>query len=85
MLPTLLKDRLLFDLQRGLATQFGYEDHESSLAVEQFMMRYYRTVKDLSLLNEILLQHFQEAILTSGRTKIKAINRRFQFHGDFYH
>lgn len=77
------EDRLLFDLQRCLATQFGYKDQASSLAVEQFMMRYYRTIKTLSLLNEILLQHFQEAILSSGRTVTRPVNRRFQIHGDF--
>lgn len=77
------EDRLLFDLQRSLAAQFGYEDHEKSLAVEQFMTRYYRTIKTLSLLNEILLQHFQEAILITGRTVIRKVNRRFQIHGGF--
>jgi len=30
------EDRLLFDLQRELALQFGYEDRADSLAVEQF-------------------------------------------------
>jgi len=77
------EDRLVFDLQRGLATQLGYHDRKGELAVEQFMKRYYRTIKELSLLNEILLQHFQEAILTRGKPKIRSINRRFQAHGDF--
>src|SRR5690606_11422006 len=34
-----------------------------TLAVEQFMQRYYRTVMELSRLNEMLLQLFEEAIL----------------------
>ncbi len=72
------EDRLLFDHQREIALQTGYTDKPGSLAVEQFMKRYYRTIKDLSLLNEILLQHFEEAILTRGKAKIKPINRRFQ-------
>jgi [protein-PII] uridylyltransferase len=42
---------------------FGYEDATYTLAVEQFMQRYYRTVMDVSLLNELLLQLFREAIL----------------------
>ena len=71
------EDRLLFDHQRALAKQFGYEDKRGILAVEQFMKRYYRTVKELSLLNEMLLQHFQEALLTRGRAKARPINRRF--------
>lgn len=77
------EDRLLFDHQRTLATQFGFQDQKGILAVEQFMKRYYRTVKELSLLNEILLQHFQEAILTRGRAKVKPINRRFQARGEY--
>lgn len=77
------EDRLLFDHQRALAHQFGYEDKPGILAVEQFMKRYYRTIKELSLLNEILLQHFQEVILTRGRSKIKTLNRRFRSHNGF--
>ncbi|MFQ6021173.1 MAG: [protein-PII] uridylyltransferase [Acidiferrobacterales bacterium] len=77
------EDRLLFDHQRVLAQQLGYTDRAGSLAVEQFMKRYYRTVKELSLLNEILLQHFQEAILSRGKSRIKPINRRFRSHNNF--
>ncbi len=77
------EDRLLFDHQRALAQQLGYVDRPGTLAVEQFMKRYYRTVKELSLLNEILLQHFQEVILTRGRSRIRPINRRFCSHNDF--
>ena len=77
------EDRLLFDHQRALARDFGYVDRPGILAVEQFMKRYYRTVKELSLLNVILLQHFEEAILARGRVKTKAINRRFQSHHGF--
>ena len=77
------EDRLLFEHQRSLASQFGYTDKRGIIAVEQFMKRYYRTVKELSLLNEILLQHFQEAILTRGRLKTKNINRRFRSCNEF--
>jgi [protein-PII] uridylyltransferase len=78
------EDRLLFDTQRALARHFGYTDKPGFLAVEQFMKRYYRTIKELSLLNEILLQHFEEVILAPrGRKKIRPINRRFQSHLGF--
>jgi [protein-PII] uridylyltransferase len=77
------EDRLLFDHQRTLAKHFGYSDEHGILAVEQFMKRYYRTIKELSLLSEILLQHFEEEILSSGKAKIKPINRRFQSHLGF--
>ena len=72
------EDRLLFDHQRALAQQFGFRDRRGNLAVELFMKQYYRTVKELSLLNEILLQHFQEEILSPLRARIKPVNRRFQ-------
>ena len=41
------EDRLLFDYQRQIADRFGFEDRENSLAVEQFMQLYYRTVMRL--------------------------------------
>ena len=72
------EDRLLFDYQRELAAQLGYRDRGGRLGVELMMTRYYRTVKELGLLNEILLQHFEEAILTSGRHRVVRINRRFR-------
>lgn len=77
------EDRLLFDHQRTLAKQFGFEDKPGILAVEQFMKRYYRAVKELSLLNEILLQHFQEALLARGRKRVRPLNRRFVNHNGF--
>ncbi len=60
------EDRLLFDYQIKLAKLFGYEDASFTLAVEQLMQKYYRTVMDISLLNEMLLQLFREAILTQS-------------------
>ncbi|NNF67649.1 MAG: [protein-PII] uridylyltransferase, partial [Gammaproteobacteria bacterium] len=50
------EDRLLFDHQARLAEMFGYTDTRATLAVEQLMQRYYRTVMELRLLNEMLLQ-----------------------------
>jgi [protein-PII] uridylyltransferase len=71
------EDRLLFDHQIRLAQIFGYEDASYTLAVEQFMQRYYRTVMDVSLLNELLLQLFREAILTESEPP-RPLNARFQ-------
>lgn len=71
------EERLLFDYQRKLAQSFGYADKKGSLAVEQFMKRYYRTVKELSVLNEILLQYFQEIILSDGQLEETDIDERF--------
>jgi [protein-PII] uridylyltransferase len=57
------EDRLLFDHQIRLARTFGYEDATYTLAVEQFMQRYYRTAMLVAWLNELLLQQFREAIV----------------------
>ncbi len=77
------EDRLLFDHQIKLARQFGYEDATFTLAVEQFMQRYYRTVMFVSLTNELLLQHFREVILSSGDARPVPINPRFQEREDY--
>src|SRR6187401_1746371 len=71
------EDRLLFDHQIKLAQSFGYEDGSYTLAVEQFMQRYYRTVMDVMLLNELLLQLFREAILTETAPP-RPLSPRFQ-------
>ncbi len=77
------EDRLLFDHQSRIAKMFGYEDASYTLAVEQFMQRYYRTVMDVSLLNEMLLQLFREAILAVPASVIVPLNQRFQIRNDY--
>jgi [protein-PII] uridylyltransferase len=76
------EDRLLFDYQIKLAKLFGYEDASFTLAVEQLMQKYYRTVMDISLLNEMLLQLFREAILTQSAAPLP-VNARFQIRNDY--
>lgn len=78
------EDRLLFDKQRELAKLFGYADDEKSLGVEKLMKQYYRAVANLRALNDVLLQHFDEAILREGeRVKIEKINNRFQIRNGY--
>lgn len=78
------EDRLLFDHQRSLAKQFGYEDEGHSLAVELFMKQYYRSIMDLNRLNEMLLQLFQEEILLADETSAPLVlNQRFQSRKGF--
>ncbi len=76
------EDRLLFDHQIKLAQTFGYEDASYTLAVEQFMQRYYRTVMDVSLLNELLLQLFREAILSESEAP-RPLSPRFQVRNEY--
>ena len=82
------EDRLLFDHQVKVASLFGYIDaptdgsRPDNRAVEQFMQLYYRTIKSLSCLNDMLLQLFEEAILQSGaQGAINVLNARFQVRG----
>jgi len=77
------EDRLLFDHQITLAEMLGYEDASYTLAVEQLMQRYYRTVMDLSRLNEMLLQLFEEAILMDPDAEPEPLNDRFQVKNGF--
>ena len=78
MLTGRREDRLLFDHQVKLAHLFGYEDASFTLAVEQLMQRYYRTVMELSRLNEMLLQLFEEAILLDKNEPPLPLGPRFQ-------
>ena len=78
------EDRLLFDQQRALANLFGYHDESANLAVEQFMQTYYRTVMRLERLNEMLLQHYKEAILYADAVADpEPLNNRFQVRRGF--
>lgn len=78
------EERLMFDYQRELATLFGYEDEPGSLAVEQFMHKYYRTVLALRELNDVLLQFLSEAILQKGKCKsVVSVNERFQLRDNY--
>jgi len=72
------EDRLLFDHQTRLAELLGYEDATYTLAVEQLMQRYYRTVMELSRLNEMLLQLFEQAILMDPNAEPEPLNERFE-------
>ncbi len=77
------EDRLLFDHQKNVAAKFGFTSADNS-GVEQFMRLYYRTVKEVSRLNEMLLQHFQEEIIYARRREtIRPLNKRFQIRNDF--
>jgi len=83
MLTGRREDRLLFDHQTRLAKLMGYEDATYTLAVEQLMQRYYRTVMDLNRLNEMLLQLFEEAILMDPDAEPERIDEHFQVKNGF--
>ena len=83
MLTGRKEERLLFDHQIKVAALFGYVDDDKNRAVEQFMQLYYRTIKSLSCLNDLLLQLFDEAILRPESGKPKPLNARFQMRGSY--
>lgn len=73
------EDRLLFDYQIRLAEQRGLRNREGELAVEQLMRTYYRTVKDVGSLSEMLLQLFAETLLPRPDSdEIEPIDRSFR-------
>lgn len=59
------EDRLIFDYQRELASQFGYIDQHDEPDVEQFMQFYFKTVVDIERLNEMLLQLLNERLISN--------------------
>ncbi len=92
------EDRLLFEHQKAVAERLGYRDEPLDgltprhlrdrpadgprLGVELFMKDYFRWVMELSRLNEMLLQLYQEALLHPAREAPVPVNRRFQtVHG----
>ena len=83
MLAGRREDRLGFDAQVKLARLFGYEDATYTLAVEQLMQRYYRTVMELSRLIEMLLQLLREAIVTPTIEAPRLVNERFQVRNGY--
>ena len=78
------EDRLLFEYQRDLAGQFGYVNQQQQPDVEQFMQFYYRTVQEIEVLNEILLQLLSEKLIGSRHNlKPIPINSNFESIGGY--
>ena len=78
------EDRLRFDLQRALAALFDYRDDKESLGVEKLMKQYYRAVGNLRGLNDMLLQHLDEAIQRGGKRDATVdLNRRFRIRNAY--
>lgn len=78
------ENRLLFDYQKDVANQLGYQNSNANLAVEQLMKQYYRAALTLSVLNNLLLQLFEEAILEQGTAQaIVPLNRHFQLRNHY--
>ena len=84
MLAGRKQEKLMIDYQREIATQLGYHDTSNRLAVEHFMKDYYRCVRSVSQMNDLLVQLFEENIILAHEPKdLVAINRRFQVHNGY--
>ncbi len=78
------EDRLLFEYQKDMATEFGFINDENQLAVEGFMKLYFQTITELNRLNEMLLGFFDEVLLEdTEKPVVTDINKRFQTRNDF--
>ncbi len=76
------ENRLLFDFQRELADQFGFEASGNN-AIEQFMQLYFKTVVGLERLNEVLLQLLQERVINIQNEPPELLNNDFQISNGY--
>ena len=76
------EDRLLFDFQNELAANLGFVTTTRKRASEQLMQSYYRSVKYISLINEILIKTL-ESTLTKDNPKIISISTNFEAHNQW--
>lgn len=75
------EDRLLFDFQNALAAILGYTNTPKRRASEQLMQSYYRSVKFLGVMNEILLKLLGQ-IITKTSPATYLINQKFEVHNN---
>jgi len=64
------EDRLLFDFQNELAANLGLENTKNKRASEQLMQSYYRSVRYILVINEILTKAFANASRASEPKKV---------------
>jgi [protein-PII] uridylyltransferase len=76
------EDRLLFDYQNALANDLGYVNTSRKRASEQLMQSYYRSVKFISLMNEILVKSLQTYAL-DNKPIVISINNDFEAHNHY--
>lgn len=77
------EERLLFDHQVKLAKLFSYCDNPKSLAIEQFMKGYFKVIKRVREINEMLLQWFAEVIVYEQKQQLKPLDKSFQLSNNF--
>ncbi len=76
------EERLVFDVQTALASQMGLRDTAHRRASEHLMQRFYRTAKQISQLNAIVLQNLGTKIFPPRGRATQPINARFRAHNE---
>ncbi|MGJ8682087.1 [protein-PII] uridylyltransferase [Paraglaciecola sp.] len=71
------ENRLLFDYQQDVATKLGFGENTKA-SVEKMMKAFFRTVRRVSELNDMLLQRFRQDILELKVKETIAINQNFE-------
>ncbi len=66
-------NRLLFDFQGDVAKLLSYEGNRNQ-AIEQMMKPFYQTIQRVKELNEMLLQYFDEAILSDNSSAANTLS-----------
>ena len=68
------EERLLFDHQISMAAQFGYQDNgPTDRAVEQLMQRYFRAVREVQRLSELLLKRLADLLFGAPQAQADAL------------
>lgn len=73
------ENRLLFDHQSDVAKRLGFGD-DGKASVEKMMKAFYRVVSRVIELNEVLLQHFRQEILSEKVRVNQSLNQDFELH-----
>ncbi len=76
------EERLVFDVQTALALQMGLRDTAHRRASEHLMQRFYRTAKEISQLNTVVLQNLGTLILPSREAAAQTINAHFRIRNE---
>jgi [protein-PII] uridylyltransferase len=77
------EDRLVFDVQKALAEQMGFEAKNDRRASERMMQAYYKNAKTVTQLNILFLQNIAaELMRSSEQGPPEPIDAAFQISGD---
>ncbi|HBI82448.1 MAG TPA: [protein-PII] uridylyltransferase [Alcaligenaceae bacterium] len=71
------EDRLLFDIQNGLAEVYGFKSSEGRRASEILMQRYYWAARLVTQLNTLLVQNIEERLIRIDESNIRRIDQNY--------